>query len=279
MAYSRVNIMKACTRCKETKLFEYFTKDKNAKDGFAIYCKPCRSAMRKEAYPRYRDKAVAKSKEYREAHPEKVASAKKRCYEAKKDEYADKSKKRYIQNKKGILARCCKYRAANRDRIRARDRAYKKSNREVLNKKQLEYQKREAERLNEYSREYVKKRRKTDKLYALKINMRGRFKFELAKRGETKWLKANEYLGCSWVELRDYLEAQFTDDMSWNNYGEWHVDHIVPLATAENKEQLVELCHYTNLRPLWAFDNISKGAKLPDNIPEHLKHIVEQKIA
>lgn len=208
-----------------------------------------------------------------------MAVAKKRCYEAKKDEYSDKSKKRYIQNKESILARCCKYRAANRDKIRARDNAYKKANRAVLNKKQLEYQKRESERINEYSRKYVKKRRKIDKLYALKINMRGRFKFELAKRGETKWLKVNEYLGCSWVELRDYLEVQFTDNMSWDNYGEWHVDHIVPLAIAENKEQLVELCHHTNLRPLWAFDNISKGAKLPDNIPEHLKHIVEQKIA
>lgn len=57
-------MMKTCTRCKETKAFERFSKDKNAKDGFAIYCKPCRSAMRKEAYPRYKDKAVAKSKVY-----------------------------------------------------------------------------------------------------------------------------------------------------------------------------------------------------------------------
>lgn len=272
-------MMKSCTRCKETKSVEYFTKNKNEKDGFAIYCKPCRSAMRKEAYPKHRDKAVAKSKAYREAYPEKVAAAKKRCYEAKKDEYADKAGVRYIENKEAILAYQAKYRANNKVKIRARDNAYKKANREALNKKQLEYQKRESERLNEYSRNYVKKRRKTDKLYALQTNMRGRFKFELAKRGETKWLKVNEYLGCSWVELRDYLEAQFTDDMSWDNYGEWHVDHIVPLVIAENKEQLVELCHHTNLRPLWAFDNISKGAKLPDNIPDHLKHIVEQKIA
>ena len=271
--------MKACTRCKETKLFEHFTKDKNAKDGFAIYCKPCRSTMRKESYPRYRDKAVAKSKEYREAHPEKVAVAKKRCYEAKKDEYLAKNKIRYIENREHALEQTAKYRAKNREKIRQRNARYYAENRKAIIAKQAEYQKREAERLNEYSREYVKKRRKSDKLYALQINMRGRFKFELAKRGETKWLKVNEYLGCSWVELRDYLEAQFTDDMSWNNYGEWHVDHIVPLAIAENKEQLVELCHYTNLRPLWAFDNISKGAKLPDNIPEHLIHIVEQKTA
>ena len=270
---------KPCTRCKETKPFEHFTKDKKYKDGFSIYCKPCRSAMRKEAYPRYRDKAITRSREYRKAHPQKVAASKKRCYEAKKDEYADKRKRYYIQNRERILIQCSKYRAANRSKVRARDRAYKKANREILNKKQLEYQKREAERINEYSRDYVKKRRKTDKLYALQTNMRSRFKFELAKRGETKWLKVNDYLGCSWIELRAHLEAQFSDGMNWDNYGEWHVDHIVPLAMASDKEQLVELCHYTNLRPLWAFDNISKGAKLPDDIPERLAHIIERKIA
>lgn len=272
-------MMKACTRCKETKSFEYFTKNKSSKDGLAKYCRLCRSVMRKEAYPRYRDRAVAKSKEYREANPERVAAAKKRCYEAKKDEYLAKSRERYIQNRESILAYYSKYRTANRDKVRARDQAYKKANREILNKKQLEYQKRESERINEYSRKYTKKRRKVDKLYALKTNMRGRFRFELAKRGEVKWLKVNDYLGCSWLELRAYLEDQFTDGMSWDNYGDWHVDHIVPLAIAETKEHLITLCHHTNLQPLWEFDNISKGAKLPDDIPKHLTHIVEQQTA
>lgn len=235
--------------------------------------------MRKEAYPRYRDKMIAKSKEYREENPEKVAAGKRRCYEAKKDEYLAKNKKRYAENKEEILAKCAEYRAKNKEKIRARDRAYKKANRAELNRKQLEYQKRVADKLNEYSRNYVRERRKRDKVYALKENIRGRFRYELAKRGEAKWIKANDYLGCSWLELREHLESQFTDGMTWDNYGEWHVDHIVPLAIAENREQLIKLCHHSNLRPLWAFDNISKGAKLPDEIPEHLTQIVEQNIA
>lgn len=271
--------MKACNRCKKTKLFEHFTKDKNAKDGFAIYCRPCRSAMRKEVYPRYRDKAISKSKEYREAYPEKVAIAKKRCYEAKKEEYLAKSKMRYIKNREHTLEHTARYRAKNREKIRQRNARYYAENRKVIIAKQAEYQKREAERINEYSRRYVKKRRKADKLYALQTNMRGRFKFELAKRGEVKWLKVNDYLGCSWLELRAHLEDQFTDGMSWDNYGDWHVDHIVPLAIAETKEHLITLCHHTNLQPLWEFDNISKGAKLPDDIPKHLTHIVEQQTA
>ena len=54
--------------------------------------------------------------------------------------------------------------------------------------------------------------------------------------------------------------------MCWNNYGDWQVDHITPLASAQTKEDLVKLCHYSNLQPLWAFDNRVKGAKLPDMV-------------
>lgn len=269
---------KICTRCKETKSFDEFTKDKNSKDGFARYCKPCRNAMKRESYLRNRDKNLAKMKAYREANPGKIAATKKRCYEAKKDEYLAKNKKRYAENKEEILAKCAEYRAKNKEKIRARDRAYKKANRGELNRKQLAYQKRMADKLNEYSRNYVRERRKTDKVYALKENIRGRFRYELAKRGETNQIKANQYLGCSWLELRAHLESQFTDGMTWDNYGQWHVDHIVPLAIAKDRTQLIELCHYMNLRPMWAFDNISKGAKIPDEIPEHLTHIVEQNI-
>ena len=154
--------------------------------------------------------------------------------------------------------------------IRARDNAYKVANREVISKKQVEYQRRVADKRREYVKKYIKQRRQIDKLYALRTNIRSRFKFELAKRGESKWIKANEYLGCSWLELQEYLKGQFTDGMSWDNYGDWHVDHIMPLAVANNRDELIKLCHYTNLQPLWAFDNISKGAKIPDELFTHL---------
>lgn len=271
--------MKTCTRCKEYKSLEHFTKDKKIKDGHARYCRPCRKAMKRESYLRNRDKNLAKMKAYREANPGKVAATKKRCYEAKKDEYLAKNKKRYAENKEEILAKCAEYRAKNKEAKKKRDREYYRKNRKKIIVKQLEYQKRMADKLNEYSRNYVRERRKTDKVYALKENIRGRFRYELAKRSETNQIKANQYLGCSWLELRAHLESQFTDGMTWDNYGQWHVDHIVPLAIAKDRQQLIELCHYMNLRPMWAFDNISKGAKLPDEIPEHLTHIVEQNIA
>jgi hypothetical protein len=52
--------------------------------------------------------------------------------------------------------------------------------------------------------------------------------------------------------------------MSWENYGfyGWHIDHIIPLCSAKNEEELKRLCHYTNLQPLWSTDNLSKGSKI-----------------
>ena len=55
--------------------------------------------------------------------------------------------------------------------------------------------------------------------------------------------------------------------MTWDNYGEWHVDHIIPLSSAENEIELIELCHYRNLQPLWAKENLMKK----DKIIEHQK--------
>jgi hypothetical protein len=71
-----------------------------------------------------------------------------------------------------------------------------------------------------------------------------------------------EYIGCSQEELKLHIEKQFTFDMSWDNAGEWHVDHKIPLSSAETPEEMYRLCHYTNLQPMWALDNIKKGDKL-----------------
>ena len=73
-------------------------------------------------------------------------------------------------------------------------------------------------------------------------------------------------LGCSIAELKIHLENQFKPGMTWDNHSfeGWHVDHIIPLSkfNLTNKTELLEACHYTNLQPMWAFDNMSKGARV-----------------
>lgn len=71
-------------------------------------------------------------------------------------------------------------------------------------------------------------------------------------------------VGCTMVELKEYLQVQFSEHMSWDNYGKWEIDHIKPVASFDLKDirQQQECFHYTNLQPLWAKDNRSKGKKI-----------------
>lgn len=80
-------------------------------------------------------------------------------------------------------------------------------------------------------------------------------------------MKSEEILGCSFQHFKEYIESQFTNGMNWLNHGEWHLDHKVPLALANNVDELIKLNHWTNFQPLWSDDNLSKGDILLD---EHI---------
>jgi hypothetical protein len=66
-------------------------------------------------------------------------------------------------------------------------------------------------------------------------------------------------LGCDHPALREHLASRFRIGMSWNCYRQWEVDHIEPLSTASTLGELIELCHFSNLQPLWRSENLRKG--------------------
>ena len=84
-----------------------------------------------------------------------------------------------------------------------------------------------------------------------------------AIRSNTKVGSAVRDLGCSLDEFKIYMAALFLPGMSWDNWTKdgWHIDHIVPLSSAKTPQELIVLCHYSNLQPLWAHDNLVKGSK------------------
>jgi hypothetical protein len=84
----------------------------------------------------------------------------------------------------------------------------------------------------------------------------------ITNKGYTKKSKTHEILGIDWMGLKEHMERQFIGGMNWENRDQWHIDHIIPLATAQCEDDIIKLNHYTNLQPLWAEDNFSKGSKI-----------------
>jgi hypothetical protein len=170
-----------------------------------------------------------KINKYTAANQEKIKKYKKEHYQKNKEKYSTQRKKRYVEQRNKILAENAEYRKKNRVKV------------------------------NKYFTDRVKK----DLNFRLATNLRKRLLIAI-KRGY-KAGSAIKTLGCSIDELKTHLEKQFKPSMTWQNYGRsgWHIDHIKPLSRFDlgNPEDLKIACHYTNLQPLWYYDNISKGNK------------------
>lgn len=141
----------------------------------------------------------------------------------------------------------------NREHLRVYKREYSKN---------YKYELSEDQKKKYY--EAHKLRMKTDPNYKLRRQMRSRL--NMAMKIGQKGGSAIKDLGCSIQELRVYLESKFEPGMTWENHGKsgWHIDHIRPLSSFDlsNPEEVKLACHYTNLQPLWAKDNYSKGYKV-----------------
>jgi hypothetical protein len=110
---------------------------------------------------------------------------------------------------------------------------------------------------------YYKKRSSCPKEKIINA-MRSRLGEYLKQRGYKKDRKTFNVIGCTPNELRSHIESQFVEGMSWENYNHttWHIDHIIPISSASNQEDIYKLSHYTNLRPLWAKENYEKSNKI-----------------
>jgi len=133
--------------------------------------------------------------------------------------------------------------------------------RESIKKYQESSKYRDAQKL------YQRGRKDTDPAFKFITNLRSRHSKVLQGKAST-----TAELGCSAQDLRDYLQAQWSAGMTWNNYGhgpdKWTIDHKLPLSSCERlptgewdptSEYNKQLIHYTNLQPMWYIDNVTKG--------------------
>jgi hypothetical protein len=115
-----------------------------------------------------------------------------------------------------------------------------------------------------HANNYTLNRLKTDPLFKLSFSIRNNIRGSF-KRGNNKFIKSKKtenILGCTIQEFIDFIQSKFTDGMTLDNHGQWHLDHIYPISLAKSEEEIIKLNHYTNFQPLWAEENIRKGNRL-----------------
>lgn len=220
---------KICGRCKIDKQICLFGLNKNTKSGYRSTCNDCRKLESKK----YREENLKKRKE---------------------------TLKKYYEN--------------NRERELLRFKIYCENNqekrKEIANKSYHKNKEKNKERIKLYRKknkvkkaEYHKKLLETNIVYKISAICYTRIYHFLKKKNITKKNKTFEIIGCTPEFLRLHIEKQFTDGMSWDLIGKQiHIDHIIPLSTAKTEEDVYKLCHYTNLQPLWAIENLKKGKKI-----------------
>lgn len=263
--------MKTCSRCKVEKSETEFFKDDYNTDGLSYFCQCC-SLEYSKVYAEARalfvnvstNTVIVKTRnelerEYFAARAERLAAR------AKNREERPTVIKNYLKEyRKANAEKIAAYLKTTADKRAARRKEYYAANAGKIQLVAKEYRKANAEKVANYSNEYNKKRCKTNVLYALKYRVRCLISNSVRNGGYTKKSKAAEILGCSFEDFKIYIEAQFIDGMNWDNRELWHLDHYYPLARATSEDEALKLNHYTNLRPMWAVDNIRKGAKIPD---------------
>lgn len=218
-------VNKTCSKCGVAKELGEFYLQKGGKFGRNAWCKVC-------------------VRDYCRAHKQRPESKIwRRVYEQRPE--VKERKRAYNQ----------------RPEVKAGQRAYHQSPEYKAWKRAYQQRPEVKERKRAYLRDYLRGRLQNDSAFRLLLRLRTRLRRAL--KGTCKSARTLELLGCTVEELKGYLEKQFKRGMSWSNYGRWHVDHIRPCASFDltDPEQQRVCFHYTNLQPLWAKENLRKGAK------------------
>lgn len=282
--------LKECSKCGELKTYSEYYKSKTHRCGYHGQCKKCTKLQ---------------TKRYRDSHKIELRESKREYYKNNKESLSIKHREYYEDNWNGINKRQSEYQKMNRAKInirnkknrdadielyRTKERKYRSKNRESINaaakiwrdnNPQVMKEKRSESALYnieygkkyrannkskhaEYKKEYHQKR-KNEKEYIIKRLLRVRVKMALKKGAVARSGSYHDLLGCVPMHAAKYLESLFIEGMTWENHGEWHIDHIIPCASFDliDPEQQKKCFHYSNLQPLWAKDNLSKGSKCP----------------
>ena len=232
-------VNKKCTKCHNIKNITFFTKDSSKKDGLRSSCRDCDKIIKKLYYLNNKEKVKISNKNWENKNPEKIKE---------------------IKNKYRISIKHKEWKERNKTRISELKKNWNIKNPEKVKQCKRKERIKNSERYKKYYKNYKKQRELNDILFLLKERIGC-----LIRNSTKKYYKNSRAVNILKIEIskfRDYIESQFLENMSWENYGEWELDHKVPVSLAENQDEFLKLNHYSNFRPLWKKENISKSNKL-----------------
>ena len=222
---------------------------------------------RRECAKNKRDIINAQAREYRAKNKDKIKKQSKEYRERYRSENKDKikeqSKKYKLENQDMIRDINKKYYEKNKEKIKEKSKKYYEKNKETLIDRKLEWYYNNKEQVKETRKLYESKCRAENCDFKIKKNLSRRIRQALSKNKKSN--STEKLIGCTLSFLKLHLEEKFEDGMNWDNYGfkGWHIDHIKPcsLFDLSDPEQQKECFNYTNLQPLWWYDNLEKGNK------------------
>lgn len=267
--------VKRCCRCAAVKPVSEYSRRTVAKDGLNPLCRACDSDASRRNRLLTEDEKLARQLSREKRHLRKINSKQKTCSKCRetkpKSEFGPHER---MDDGLHIHCRECRRRSASdyrernlekvREREKERSRRLRQEDPERERLRIRNWIDQNREKWTATARITARNRYRTDPAYKTQRLFRRRFLHWFGARGAKRKTSISEAIGCDWSFLCSHLESQFKEGMSWDNHGfrGWHIDHIIPLASAGNDEtQMLKLWHYKNLQPLWAEENLRKGAK------------------
>jgi hypothetical protein len=239
--------MKTCKKCLLEKNETCFNKNKNNKDGLTTYCRDCELLRTREYRNKNREKVNESAKLYRKNNPKKYKESVEKYLKNNPHMSSKERMKKYMED------------SEIKKRYREKRKEHYKTNVDKYRERRKEYYKNNKEKERSKNDEWRKNKLKTDGFFRMKRRLRERIRDYM--KGLIISKKTKDIIGIDYESFKTYISDKFTDGMTWENYGLWHLDHIIPICEAKNEEELYKLNHYTNLQPLWAEDNLKKNRK------------------
>ncbi|MBP5633404.1 hypothetical protein J6X13_00510 [Candidatus Saccharibacteria bacterium] len=282
------NVIKRCIKCGKEKPLTDFRFDKIS-DKTINTCNECKALITRDNYLKNREKRLAYAGKYRKEHADEINKYFEVYRAAHAEERTAYSRQYGEIHKEEIKIKSKIYRQTHKDEIRERDKEYARAHKEQIAQKHKEWYAKHSEERAEYNKFYReanadaikqkrqlydKKHRKTitakfiarrnnDPLFKLSTQVRGLIRASLKKKGYGKDSHTYEIIGCNYEMLFEHLKQTWLENYGTEWDGEdYHIDHIIPLATAKTKQEVLDLCYYENLQMLTPHDNLRKNKKL-----------------